>query len=110
MEEEGYRIEVLIILRKLERLDKEEFQAEERDEAEEIYEQRRQEEMLKEGEVDDVEQEVEQTEAWWYLHHSVHYHDVRQGLIENTVSVSIPSPSVLLVQLISLRYQIHYIK
>jgi len=63
MEEEGYRIEVLMILRKLERLDKEEYQAEERDEAEEMYEQRRQEEMLKEGEVDDIEQEVEQTEA-----------------------------------------------
>jgi len=61
MEEEGYRIEVLIILRKLERLDKEEYQTEEREEAEEISEQRKQEEMLKEGEVDE-EPDQEQTE------------------------------------------------
>lgn len=60
MEEEGYRIEVLIILRKLERLDKEEYQSEEREEAEEIHEQRKQEEILKDGEVDDPD--IEQTE------------------------------------------------
>lgn len=39
--ENGYRIEVLILLRKLERLDKEPINEEERQEAEEIYEQRR---------------------------------------------------------------------
>eukprot|EP00794_Sanderia_malayensis_P015421 gene15421-16994_t len=42
--ENGYRIEVLILLRGLERLDKEQVNEEERQEAEEIYEQRRQEE------------------------------------------------------------------
>lgn len=47
-EEEDYRLEVLITLRKLERLDKEEYNDEEREEAEQIYEQRRQEELAAE--------------------------------------------------------------
>ena len=41
-------MEVLINLRRLERLDKDEFTEEERQEAEEIYEQRRSEEMAQE--------------------------------------------------------------
>nr|CAB3263514.1 axonemal leucine-rich repeat protein [Phallusia mammillata] len=55
LEEDGYRIEILIILRRLERLDKEEYSEEERAEAEDIYEQRRQEELMKgeEGENED---------------------------------------------------------
>ena len=44
-EEDDYRLEVLIALRKIERLDKDEFSEEERGEAQEIYEQRRQEEL-----------------------------------------------------------------
>lgn len=48
-EEEDYRLEVLITLRKLERLDKEEYNDEEREEAEQIYEQRRQEELAAEN-------------------------------------------------------------
>jgi len=51
-EEENYRIEVLILVRKLEKLDKDEISSEERAEAEETYEQRLQEESNKEG--DDV--------------------------------------------------------
>ena len=43
-EEDDYRIEVLIALRKLERLDKEEYQEEERTEAEAIAEQRKEDE------------------------------------------------------------------
>lgn len=43
-EEDDYRVEVLIALRKLERLDKEEYNEDERNDAEEIAEQRRQEE------------------------------------------------------------------
>lgn len=39
---------MLITLRKLERLDKEEYNDEEREEAEQIYEQRRQEELAAE--------------------------------------------------------------
>jgi len=48
-DEDDYRMEVLIALRRLERLDKEEYTDEERQEAEEIYEQRRQEEALSSG-------------------------------------------------------------
>ena len=44
-EEDDYRLEVLIALRKIERLDKDEFAEEERGEAQEIYETRRQEEL-----------------------------------------------------------------
>lgn len=40
-EEDDYRLEVLIALRRLERLDKDEYTDEERHEAEEIYEQRK---------------------------------------------------------------------
>ncbi|KAL3862321.1 hypothetical protein ACJMK2_008298 [Sinanodonta woodiana] len=43
-EEDDYRLEVLITLRKLERLDKDEYTEEERNEAEEIFEQRKAEE------------------------------------------------------------------
>lgn len=43
-EEDEYRVEVLIALRKLERLDKEEYTEDERNEAEEMAEARRQEE------------------------------------------------------------------
>jgi len=50
LEEDGYRIEVLIILRKLERLDKDEYSEEDRSEAEDLFEQRRQEELMKSGE------------------------------------------------------------
>uniref|UniRef100_H2YVP5 Leucine-rich repeat-containing protein 23 n=1 Tax=Ciona savignyi TaxID=51511 RepID=H2YVP5_CIOSA len=46
LEEDGYRMEVLIILRKLERLDKDEYTDEERVEAEDLYEQRRQDAMV----------------------------------------------------------------
>ncbi|XP_058967378.2 leucine-rich repeat-containing protein 23 [Pocillopora verrucosa] len=48
-DEDDYRIEVLISLRRLERLDKDEYTDDERQEAEEIYEQRRQEEALAAG-------------------------------------------------------------
>ncbi|XP_071109148.1 leucine-rich repeat-containing protein 23-like isoform X1 [Haliotis cracherodii] len=48
-EEDDYRLEVLISLRSLERLDKDEYTEEERSEAEEIHEQRRQEELATEG-------------------------------------------------------------
>lgn len=44
-EEDDYRLEVLIALRKLERLDKDEYTEDERNEAEDIYEQRRQDEL-----------------------------------------------------------------
>lgn len=47
-EEDNYRIEVLILLRKLERIDKEVCNEDERTEAEEVYEQRRIEESNKE--------------------------------------------------------------
>jgi len=43
--EDDYRLEMLIALRRLERLDKDEYNDDERQEAEEIYEQRRQEEL-----------------------------------------------------------------
>ena len=46
--EDDYRLEVLIVLRRLERLDKEEFGEDERLEAEEVYEQRRQEQLAAE--------------------------------------------------------------
>ncbi|XP_065061011.1 leucine-rich repeat-containing protein 23-like [Rhopilema esculentum] len=56
--ENGYRIEVLILLRRLERLDKDPINEEERQEAEEIYEQRRQEEAQSAGaEVIQLEEE-----------------------------------------------------
>lgn len=48
-DEDDYRMEVLIQLRRLERLDKDEFTPEERQEAEDIYEQRRLEEAQQEG-------------------------------------------------------------
>lgn len=44
-EEDDYRLEVLISIRKISRLDKDEFSEEEREEAEQIFEQRRQEEL-----------------------------------------------------------------
>ena len=44
-EEDDYRMELLINLRRLERLDKPEYTDDERQEAEEMYEQRRQEEL-----------------------------------------------------------------
>ena len=44
-ENNDYRLEVLIAARRLERLDKDDFLEEERAEAEEIYEQRRQKEI-----------------------------------------------------------------
>lgn len=44
-ENSDYRLEVLIAVRRLERLDKDEYLEEERSEAEEIYEQRRQKEI-----------------------------------------------------------------
>ncbi|XP_068699352.1 leucine-rich repeat-containing protein 23-like [Montipora capricornis] len=56
-DEDDYRIEVLISLRRLERLDKDEYTDDERQEAEEIYEQRRQEEAIATG-----TQEVIQTD------------------------------------------------
>ncbi|XP_071146592.1 leucine-rich repeat-containing protein 23-like isoform X2 [Mytilus edulis] len=55
-EEDDYRIEVLIALRKLERLDKEEYQEEERTEAEAIAEQRKEEEANAENK-EDTQQE-----------------------------------------------------
>ncbi|XP_060080190.1 leucine-rich repeat-containing protein 23-like isoform X1 [Ylistrum balloti] len=48
-EEDEYRLEVLIALRKLERLDKDEYSEEERNEAEEIYEQRLKEDAEREA-------------------------------------------------------------
>lgn len=47
-EEDDYRLEVLIALRKIERLDKDEYTEEERNEAEEIYEQRLQDQLTAE--------------------------------------------------------------
>ena len=43
--EDDYRLEVLIAVRRIERLDKEEYTDDERQEAQEIYEQRRQEDI-----------------------------------------------------------------
>lgn len=43
--EDDYRLEILVTLRRLERLDKDEYSEEEKQEAEEVYEQRRLEEM-----------------------------------------------------------------
>ncbi|XP_028393547.1 leucine-rich repeat-containing protein 23-like [Dendronephthya gigantea] len=48
-DDDDYRIEVLISLRRLERLDKDEYTEDERQEAEEIHEQRRQEAALAEN-------------------------------------------------------------
>lgn len=48
--EDDYRLEMLITLRRLERLDKDEYNDDERQEAEEIYEQRRQEEIAAKAE------------------------------------------------------------
>ncbi|XP_074654336.1 leucine-rich repeat-containing protein 23-like isoform X2 [Tubulanus polymorphus] len=48
-EEDDYRMEVLIALRKLERLDKDEYTDDERQEAEDIYEQRRAEQLAAES-------------------------------------------------------------
>ena len=44
-EEDDYRLEVLIALRKIIRLDKDEYMEEEREEADALYEQRQQEEL-----------------------------------------------------------------
>jgi len=57
-EEDDYRQEVLISLRRLERLDKDEFTEEERHEAEEIAEQRKEEEAKTQGETEEVEDEA----------------------------------------------------
>ncbi|XP_041377909.1 leucine-rich repeat-containing protein 23-like [Gigantopelta aegis] len=62
-EEDDYRLEVLIALRKLERLDKDEFTEEERTEAEEIYEQRKQEEALEGAEEEALPSDEETQEA-----------------------------------------------
>jgi len=48
--EDDYRLEMLIALRRLERLDKDEYNDDERQEAEEVYEQRRQEEITNQNE------------------------------------------------------------
>jgi len=48
--EDDYRLEMLISLRRLERLDKDDYNDDERQEAEEIYEQRRQEEIQAQAE------------------------------------------------------------
>ncbi|XP_038078619.1 leucine-rich repeat-containing protein 23-like [Patiria miniata] len=48
-DEDDYRMEVLINIRRVERLDKDEYTEEERQEAEELYEQRRAEELAAEG-------------------------------------------------------------
>ncbi|XP_067658478.1 leucine-rich repeat-containing protein 23-like isoform X1 [Haliotis asinina] len=58
-EEDDYRLEVLIALRSLERLDKDEYTEEERSEAEEIYEQRRQEEEANEGNEEVIQSDEE---------------------------------------------------
>ena len=47
-EEDEYRLEVLIAIRKIERLDKDEYTDDERQDAQEIYEQRRLEEKTAE--------------------------------------------------------------
>lgn len=47
--EDDYRLELLIALRRIERLDKDEYTDDERLEAEEIYELRRQEELQNTG-------------------------------------------------------------
>nr|NP_001027749.1 axonemal leucine-rich repeat protein [Ciona intestinalis]BAB85845.1 axonemal leucine-rich repeat protein [Ciona intestinalis] len=57
LEEDGYRMEVLIVLRKLERLDKDEYTEDERVEAEDLYEQRRQEELMKSEEQEEIADE-----------------------------------------------------
>ena len=44
-DEDDYRMEVLIALRRIERLDKDEYNEDERQEAQDTYEQRRQEEL-----------------------------------------------------------------
>ncbi|CAH1802454.1 unnamed protein product [Owenia fusiformis] len=56
-EDEEYRLEVLIAIRKLERLDKDEYNEDERQEAEETFEQRRQEAIEKEQEAEVIEDE-----------------------------------------------------
>ncbi|XP_021355433.1 leucine-rich repeat-containing protein 23-like isoform X1 [Mizuhopecten yessoensis] len=56
-EEDEYRLEVLIGLRKLERLDKDEYSEEERNEAEEIYEQRLKEDAEREASGEDQQNE-----------------------------------------------------
>ena len=47
-DEDDYRLEVLIALRRVERLDKDEYNEDERQEAQDIYEQRRQDELAAE--------------------------------------------------------------
>ena len=49
--EDDYRLEMLIALRRLERLDKDEYNDDERQEAQEIYEQRRLEDLTTNNEV-----------------------------------------------------------
>nr|ANH58184.1 leucine rich repeat only protein [Azumapecten farreri] len=56
-EEDEYRLEVLIALRKLERLDKDEYSEEERNEAEEIYEQRLKDDAEREASGEDQQNE-----------------------------------------------------
>eukprot|EP00118_Oscarella_pearsei_P011252 m.74098 g.74098 ORF g.74098 m.74098 type:complete len:87 (+) comp35876_c0_seq9:933-1193(+) len=58
---EDYRIEVLIAVRRLERLDKDEFNEEERGEAEELYEQRKNQEV--EGEDEEPTEDVVPSEG-----------------------------------------------
>lgn len=58
-DEDDYRIEVLITLRRLERLDKDDYTEDERQEAEEIQEQRRREEALAENTMEVIADEDE---------------------------------------------------
>jgi len=58
-EDENYRTEVLIMIRKLERLDKDNFTEDERTDAEDFYEQRRQEELTKEDQGENNENDVD---------------------------------------------------
>jgi len=62
-EEDDYRLEVLIALRSLERLDKDEFTDEERTEAEEIYETRKAEAEAAEANEDGADSGEEQIES-----------------------------------------------
>lgn len=55
-EQDSYRVEVLIILRHLERLDKDEYSSEERTEAEDVYEQKRQDELMNVPDEEESEQ------------------------------------------------------
>lgn len=59
-EEENFRIEVLIVLRRLVRLDKDEYTDEDRADAEDVYNQRKQEEFQEEQEEEELEEEEDQ--------------------------------------------------